>query len=192
MNQKQESSLITQFSQSPIPISSKKSISTDKEIATSVNELSDFIQVNYKKNDSFEGTDKLLEENKILRTDLSEKNKMIKNLQQRLNDMKKALKKELNSHSDIRMPADKINEQNLLHTSASTNSLKSNSSSNLKSYSTNSSFPTVPKSCHLMNYTHGASNEAKNLTSLHEDVNFKYLKHVVFKFLCSRENEVSY
>jgi len=186
MNHKQESSLINQFSQLPSSQSTKK-VSVDVDNSTVFHASSEVSALS--KTDFLENTDKLFEENKTLRADLNEKNKMIKNLQQRLNDMKKALKKELNSQAEMQLPADKIKEKNLLHNSASTNSLRSNASST-NSQTLKASFSTMPKSSHLLNYTH-SSNEANNLSSLHEDVNFKYLKHVVFKFLCSREYEVT-
>lgn len=127
-----------------------------------------------------------LEENKSLRADLNEKNKMIKNLQQRLNDIKKTLQKEL-KYQNVHLPNEKVETKpSDLHKTASSQSLTTkptytSSSGRSPSHPNNISILKNPNPPSPVNSNH--------LASLHDDVNFKYLKHVVLKFLCSREYE---
>ncbi|CAF1050500.1 unnamed protein product, partial [Brachionus calyciflorus] len=145
----------------------------------------------------YENSDKKTDchdENRTLREELSEKNKTIKNLQQRLNDMKKTLQKELKYHMlpnektvpttpDTGLESPKIPKPNLSNTQISP--VSSNTSLVNHQISPLTKTPSLP---------HSTFSVKKNLSSsdmsvLHEDVNFKYLKHVIVKFLTSREYE---
>lgn len=140
---------------------------------------------------------KQIDENKFLRDDLNEKNKMIKNLQQRLNDMKKTLQKELKYQS---LPNETIT---VTHSPSSTQSKQSISSSP----SNHQTIEIKPSESTSLTNTNNINNKRisnhsnlsrksstfnanNNLSNLHDDVNFKYLKHVVLKFVTSREYEV--
>lgn len=103
---------------------------------------------------------------------------MIKNLQQRLNDMKKTLQKELKYQS---LPNDKqpTSPEPLLAQQESDNSINKTVLNKR-----------VSNSC-LNGFKLKQSVNSAQLSNLHDDVNFKYLKHVVFKFLTSREYEVN-
>ncbi len=111
---------------------------------------------------------------------------MIKNLQQRLTDIKKALQKEL-KYQSVGLPNEFVETKpSSLHKTPSSQSLTSK--------------PTyIPHNSNTSHHLNTSSVIQQNipavnnsqLSSLHDDVNFKYLKHVVLKFLCSREYEVS-
>lgn len=104
---------------------------------------------------------------------------MIKNLQQRLNDIKKTLQKEL-KYQNVHLPNESVETKPFnLHKTPSSQSLTTKPTYT----STKMSILHPPNSPPPVNNSH--------LSSLHGDVNFKYLKHVVLKFLCSREYEVS-
>ena len=140
--------------------------------------------------------------------------KMIKNLQQRLNDMKKTLQKELKYQS---LP----NESKAMTvlestTSTTTNSNSVNTSSIIQLINPSKTeehtalnltllpnTPASPPSSHnnhsfpirRTSLTIGKSTPPTNnaqLNHLHDDTNFKYLKHVILKFLTSREYEVNF
>ncbi|GLH10676.1 Golgin subfamily A member 1 [Gryllus bimaculatus] len=115
-----------------------------------------------------------------LEEQLAEKNKSIKVLQQRLADMKKTLQRELRGpggSSDSGPPSDMSDGfSNFLGSNSGSASLSSNNvtrsarSPNLQAISTNH----LPK---------GEESD---------DINFKYLKHVLIKFLTSREYEAQH
>ncbi|KAK7870589.1 hypothetical protein R5R35_009095 [Gryllus longicercus] len=115
-----------------------------------------------------------------LEEQLAEKNKSIKVLQQRLADMKKTLQRELRGpggSSDSGPPSDMSDGfSNFLGSNSGSASLSSNNvtrsarSPNLQAISTNH----LPK-----------AEES-------DDINFKYLKHVLIKFLTSREYEAQH
>lgn len=133
-----------------------------------------------------------LEDNRSLRADLNEKNKVIKNLQQRLNDMKKTLQRELN-YKNIQLPNEKSvgkshsEQQQTMNFSKSSTSLIALSQLNSKR---NQSHLDMPKKESLDTSVISLKPKVNgHLTNLHDDVNFKYLKHVVLKFLCSKEYE---
>lgn len=124
---------------------------------------------------------------KSLRDELNEKNKVIKNLQQRLNDLKKTLQKEL-KYQQLPNEAAKPSHA---HSSASDDMLLQKT-------------PTRPVSNGVFNETTPQQNALKrpslvaassgglvNGVKKLDDVNNKYLKHVIFKFLTSREYEVN-
>lgn len=139
---------------------------------------------------------KQLDENKFLRDDLNEKNKMIKNLQQRLNDMKKTLQKELKYQA---LPNEAATAS--INTSAN---MPSNKTTPSPTMSVHNQFNSETKPSETVNNTRRISAHHltlgrksslltnNNLSNLHDDVNFKYLKHVVFKFVTSRDYEVSF
>lgn len=103
---------------------------------------------------------------------------MIKNLQQRLNDMKKTLQKELKYQS---LPNDKQ------PTSTEPSLTQQESDNSINKTVLNKR---VSSSC-LNGFKLKQPVNSAQLSNLHDDVNFKYLKHVVFKFLTSREYEVN-
>ena len=124
--------------------------------------------------------------------------KIIKNLQQRLNDMKKTLQKEfkyqcLASEDSLKS----INELKLnIHSSQSSASFMTLiNDPSTASNQVHTSHPKTKKSFESP-HSSGASTAGHkmnaHLITLHSDVNFQYLKHVVLKFLTSREYEVSY
>jgi hypothetical protein len=109
--------------------------------------------------------------------------------------MKKTLQKELKFQT---LPNEKHQHQQDHQLSTSTtNQDKKHSfdSSTLNQSSDNTNKQDLLKKHSNLNYI--LSKTAKpmphvaNLSNLHDDVNFKYLKHVVLKFLTSREYEVS-
>lgn len=135
------------------------------------------------------------EETRVLREELNEKNKVIRNLTQRLNDMKKTLQRELKFQT---LPNEKHQQQQDLQPFAQTTNQdkKPNFESSTPNHnSDNTNKQDLLKKHSNLNYI--LSKTAKpmphvaNLSNLHDDVNFKYLKHVVLKFLTSREYEVS-
>lgn len=130
---------------------------------------------------------------------------MIKNLQQRLNDMKKTLQKELKyqslpnenkSSNDQQQQQTVPNNNNNNKVVIVENQNKSISSTLLNnkrlSLTTQSNLNLTNNLNNNNNNLHKklSANNTNQLSSLHDDVNFKYLKHVIFKFLTSREYEV--
>lgn len=125
--------------------------------------------------------------------------KVIKNLQQRLNDMKKTLQRELN-YRNIQLPNEKTfakthseQQQSLsLNCSASSTSLIALSQQSFNG-KRNQSHLDIPNKDHQdTSILLSKPNVNGHLSNLHDDVNFKYLKHVVLKFLCSKEYEVKF
>lgn len=112
--------------------------------------------------------------------------------------MKKTLQRELKYQAlpNDKHSSDKLNEPQLqAHKTLSTTSTSSNSESPVSSNSASKlQQTTVPKRLQLYSSTSGLNVTKKisnsDMSALHEDVNFKYLKHVVIKFLTSREYEV--
>lgn len=139
-----------------------------------------------------------------LKNEISEKNKTIKMLNQRLTDMKKTLQHELKSGS-----TEKIITPVTINSSSSSTSSNSSSSSgsssnctitanNTNTNSINNSNRTKTNGYHVTdnngqingNATDKNTNQNNNNTNFAmDDVNFKYLKHVILKFLTSREVE---
>lgn len=103
--------------------------------------------------------------------------------------MKKTLQKELKYH---KLPNEKKSEslselQNAGHNSLNLNNQISPVASNTSSINNNLSLSDKP-----INKFQNSSlkkNHSLDMRILHDDVNFKYLKHVVLKFLTSREYE---
>lgn len=189
VNQKEESSLIGHHA-----LGNTKS--NDIEIFSqldSANKTSPIIEnFNIENHEQYQ---QQMEENKSLRTDLNEKNKVIKNLTQRLNDMKKTLQKELN-YQNIQLPNEKKSEGSEFKISSPQNKLspshktQSNRSINRQLYANGPNLSlSSTKQMEALNLGGTSKAEACHLSSLHDDVNFKYMKHVVLKFLCSREYE---
>jgi golgin subfamily A protein 1 len=139
------------------------------------------------------------EEFKILQDQINEKNKTIKNLQQRLNDMKKTFQKEFKFQSSA----------NNNESTTSVSESKNNKTSQIEVNNNNSSaakLNATKKQTYLFKSISMSNNAAETIFStqsalatphkdmtqlshLHDDVNFKYLKHVVLKFLTSRSYE---
>ncbi|XP_055316783.1 golgin subfamily A member 1 [Sitodiplosis mosellana] len=107
-----------------------------------------------------------LESVEDLRNEISDKNKAIKILNQRLSDMKKTLQNELKSSSNEKVGAIVANNSNAPTTNG-----------NIVGDST-------AETDQLVN-----NNSKKALAVVMDDVNFAYLKHVILKFLTSREVE---
>lgn len=107
-----------------------------------------------------------------------------------MNDLKKTLQKELKYHM---LPNEKKNESIFETPNNGQNSPKTNHDispivSNTSLISQNSILP--DKISNKFNNMISKKNHSTlDMTILHEDVNFKYLKHVVLKFLTSREYE---
>jgi len=116
-------------------------------------------------------------------------------LTQRLNDMKKTLQRELKFQT---LPNEKQQQQqpqqDYQPSAQTTNQDKKYSFDSSPALQSTNKQDLLKKHSNL-NYI--LSKSAKpmpnvaNLSNLHDDVNFKYLKHVVLKFLTSREYEVS-
>ena len=107
--------------------------------------------------------------------------------------MKKTLQRELN-YKNIQLPNEKSvgkshsEQQQTMNFSKSSTSLIALSQLNSKR---NQSHLDMPKKESLDTSVISLKPKVNgHLTNLHDDVNFKYLKHVVLKFLCSKEYEV--
>ncbi|KAI5622151.1 golgin subfamily A member 1 isoform X1, partial [Silurus asotus] len=125
--------------------------------------------------------DELQKENKELEQQLSEKNKMIKQLQQRLTELKRTLQKELklkpdaDSDSKEKLQDLKPSSEALLLAAAPTPPPGFGSGPG-----PGSGFGAVTSQTKVLN--------SSDLTDTRE-INFEYLKHVVLKFMSSREAE---
>ena len=135
--------------------------------------------------------------------------KIIKNLQQRLNDMKKTLQKEFKYQSfpNESLPdcgTTLVQEKNSNELTVNKNkpnahnnsSNKMVNSSNIQAIKPQKQINNLKSTLNEVSFAQ-ASNQFLNknnsqLSYLHDDVNFKYLKHVVLKFLTTREYEVSF
>ncbi|KAI5742662.1 hypothetical protein M8J77_009888 [Diaphorina citri] len=106
-----------------------------------------------------------------LETELSEKNKTIRMLQQRLSDMKKTLQQELRNHTSDPRSSPNETRNNTSDPRSSPNESRNNTSGE-------DTPPVQPVS--------------SRSNSLEDDVNFKYLKHVIIKFLTCREYEAQH
>ncbi|KAI5737196.1 hypothetical protein M8J76_010992 [Diaphorina citri] len=106
-----------------------------------------------------------------LETELSEKNKTIRMLQQRLSDMKKTLQQELRNHTSDPRSSPNETRNNTSDPRSSPNESRNNTSGE-------DTPPVQPMS--------------SRSNSLEDDVNFKYLKHVIIKFLTCREYEAQH
>ncbi len=122
---------------------------------------------------------------------------MIKNLQQRLNDMKKTLQKELkyqslpneNKSSNDQQQQQTVPNNKVVIVENQNKSISSTFLNNKRlSLTTQSNLNLTNNNNNL--HKKLSANNTNQLSSLHDDVNFKYLKHVIFKFLTSREYEV--
>uniref|UniRef100_A0A8D8PW90 Golgin subfamily A member 1 n=1 Tax=Cacopsylla melanoneura TaxID=428564 RepID=A0A8D8PW90_9HEMI len=99
-----------------------------------------------------------------LENELSEKNKTIRMLQQRLTDMKKTLQEELRNHT-------------------TSNGSTRASPSESRNHTSGEDTPPVVQP---------VSSSSNGVRTSEEDVNFKYLKHVIIKFLTCREYEAQH
>ena len=132
---------------------------------------------------------------------------MIKNLQQRLNDMKKTLQKELKYQSlpnENKSSNDQQQQQTVPNYSNNKVVIVENQNKSISSTLLNNKRLSLTTQSSNLNLTYNLNNNNNNLhkklsanntnqlSSLHDDVNFKYLKHVIFKFLTSREYEVMF
>uniref|UniRef100_A0A131XEM0 Golgin subfamily A member 1 n=1 Tax=Hyalomma excavatum TaxID=257692 RepID=A0A131XEM0_9ACAR len=119
----------------------------------------------------------------VLEDQVSEKNKMLKLQQQRISDMKKTLQKELKSHQGAAAAAAVLNIEGVPSTITDapavdhSNVLGSAGDSMAKAGTQDAGSAAQPR---------GPDNK------LEDDINFKYLKHVVFKFMTSKEYEAQH
>lgn len=120
-----------------------------------------------------------------LEDQVSEKNKMLKLQQQRISDMKKTLQKELKSHQGAAAAAAVLNVEGAPSATSDvpppsvdhSSGLGSAGDSVARAGTQDAGFATQPR---------GPDNK------LEDDINFKYLKHVVFKFMTSKEYEAQH
>ncbi|KAL1457923.1 hypothetical protein WDU94_008103 [Cyamophila willieti] len=99
-----------------------------------------------------------------LENELSEKNKTIRMLQQRLSDLKKTLQEELRNHT-------------------TSNGSTRVSPSESRNHTSGEDTPPVVQP---------VSSSSNGVKTSEDDVNFKYLKHVIIKFLTCREYEAQH
>lgn len=150
-------------------------ISQKYELLKSINlnNSNEFIKQN-----KFKKVDKEEQDNiKKLTDELNDKNKVIKNLQQRLNDMKKTLQKELKFAT---LPNETPSSFETIQMEVP-NELE-NSSSSL----------TLSHKYFKKRHSIDLHNKQQQQQHLHlDEINYKYFKHVLMKFLTSREYEVA-
>ncbi|XP_014096452.2 golgin subfamily A member 1 [Bactrocera oleae] len=130
-------------------------------------EMEDLKTVMYKNDEKLKEIDEMQRE-------ISEKNKTIKILNQRLADLKKTLQKEF--HSAKSFEAEKERNGNCI-------AAKSPTTANVVAVST-----AVANDTLACEHCGGMSGATSNSIVM-DEVNFKYLKHVIVKFLTSREVE---
>lgn len=120
-----------------------------------------------------------------LEDQVSEKNKMLKLQQQRISDMKKTLQKELKSHQGASAAAAVLNIEGAPSAASDVPSPPVDHSSGLGSAG-DSVVRAGAQEAGLATQPRGPDNK------LEDDINFKYLKHVVFKFMTSKEYEAQH
>lgn len=120
-----------------------------------------------------------------LEDQVSEKNKMLKLQQQRISDMKKTLQKELKSHQGASAAAAVLNIEGAPGAASDVPSPPVDHSSGLGSAG-DSVVRAGTQEAGLATQPRGPDNK------LEDDINFKYLKHVVFKFMTSKEYEAQH
>ncbi|XP_037560578.1 golgin subfamily A member 1-like isoform X4 [Dermacentor silvarum] len=120
-----------------------------------------------------------------LEDQVSEKNKMLKLQQQRISDMKKTLQKELKSHQGASAAAAALNVEGAPSAASDVPSPPVDHSSGLGSAG-DSVVRVGTQEAGLATQPRGPDNK------LEDDINFKYLKHVVFKFMTSKEYEAQH
>lgn len=120
-------------------------------------------------------------------------------LNQRLMDMKKTLQHELKSNSTDKITTHGTGNggggnSSITTTTATSTSSSSTTTTNSLTNKINNTSRTKPKSCHTADSNGLHENEIDQTTQSNDnthfvmdDVNFKYLKHVILKFLTSRE-----
>ncbi|XP_070385564.1 golgin subfamily A member 1-like isoform X4 [Dermacentor albipictus] len=120
-----------------------------------------------------------------LEDQVSEKNKMLKLQQQRISDMKKALQKELKSHQGAATAAAVLSIEGAPSATSDVPPPSVDHSSGLGSAG-DSVARAGTKDARLATQPRGPDSK------LEDDINFKYLKHVVFKFMTSKEYEAQH
>ncbi|XP_075534123.1 golgin subfamily A member 1-like isoform X2 [Dermacentor variabilis] len=120
-----------------------------------------------------------------LEDQVSEKNKMLKLQQQRISDMKKTLQKELKSHQGAAAAAAVLNVEGVPSATSDVPPPSVDHSSGLGSAG-DSVARAGTQDAGLATQPRGPDNK------LEDDINFKYLKHVVFKFMTSKEYEAQH
>ncbi|XP_054920012.2 golgin subfamily A member 1-like isoform X1 [Dermacentor andersoni] len=120
-----------------------------------------------------------------LEDQVSEKNKMLKLQQQRISDMKKTLQKELKSHQGAAAAAAVLNVEGAPSATSDIPPPSVDHSSGLGSAG-DSVARAGTQDAGLATQPRGPDNK------LEDDINFKYLKHVVFKFMTSKEYEAQH
>ncbi|XP_039439644.1 golgin subfamily A member 1 [Culex pipiens pallens] len=127
-----------------------------------------------------------------LHVELVDKNKIIKILNQRLVDMKKTLAEEINNNNNGTQPtnhSDRILERS---NSREKQEMVGNKQQNGSAISHNVSSMTTINLHASHNGTQKSSPNPASGTIVMDEVNFRYLKHVIIKFLTSREVEAKH
>ncbi|XP_036333396.1 golgin subfamily A member 1 [Rhagoletis pomonella] len=137
-------------------------------------EMEDLKTVMYKNSEKLKEIDEMQRE-------ISEKNKTIKILNQRLADLKKTLQKEFHNAKSIEVEKERNG-----------NCIAAKLPSTADVLASNTPFLSEPLSCEhcgmSVNTTSNITTTGTNSIVM-DEVNFKYLKHVIVKFLTSREVE---
>ncbi|XP_055384573.1 golgin subfamily A member 1 [Condylostylus longicornis] len=161
------------------------------------NELNDIKQKSIELNTVINNQSDRIAQVDSLTNELNEKNKSIKILNQRLTDLKKTIQSELqcktNSsyYSENNTLSSTNTTINLINSEKNCNNIEFSKTSNGLSNSTTNSNIT----CNFNNNSRPqsvGSNSSGGVTGgpiIMDEVNFKYLKHVIVKFLTSREVE---
>ncbi|KAK3909020.1 Golgin subfamily A member 1 [Frankliniella fusca] len=144
--------------------------SQKQEISTRVEELEKERELFIAKSNQDKNLNDLVSD---LESQIIDKNKSIKQLQQRLGDMKKTLQKELNLYPD-----------------GYSGDIKSNGTTGLALDDTSAAV-LAPSSSHQVSQRR-LQQQATSSSEGNNDVNFQYLKHVLLKFLTSREYEAKH
>ncbi|XP_053963456.1 golgin subfamily A member 1 isoform X1 [Anastrepha ludens] len=126
--------------------------------------------------------DEKLKEIDELQREISEKNKTIKILNQRLADLKKTLQKEFRSAKSFEVEKEGNVSYMAVKPMSATNALAANNTMLL-------SESLACEHCGTSTTTASTTSTSGTSSIVMDEVNFKYLKHVIVKFLTSREVE---
>ncbi|XP_054737126.1 golgin subfamily A member 1 isoform X1 [Anastrepha obliqua] len=126
--------------------------------------------------------DEKLKEIDELQREISEKNKTIKILNQRLADLKKTLHKEFRSAKSFEVEKEGNGSYMAVKSMSATNALAANNTILL-------SESLACEHCGTNTTTASTTSTSGTSSIVMDEVNFKYLKHVIVKFLTSREVE---
>lgn len=116
----------------------------------------------------------------LLENQVSEKNKMLKLQQQRMSDMKKTLQKELKNHQGAATVTAVLNIEGSSCTASDVPPPVDHGGS------------AGDSAAKAETALQDAAQPQRSDSKLEDDINFKYLKHVVFKFMTSKEDEAQH